>query len=136
MRIQFDTPDIYEDHTRTRFRYLRGDWKYGTVKGGFDSEKDKTPLDNIVREFNEEVMFFDSREAFQPMNITINRRHLYSIHLDDATELCAGISQRKTMYYGELFDVELRTTEQVRQIWTNLNHTSKKALAFIDPSFV
>ena len=135
MRIQYDTPDVYEDHIRTRFRYLRDDWRYGIVKGGFDASKDETPLDNAVREFSEEVMSFDDRNMFEPLHTKVHNREVYKIHFQDPTELCATISQRKTMLYGELFDVELKTIQSIKTIWRNVNHISKQALQLIDPSF-
>ena len=135
IRIQFDTPNIYEDYTRTRFRYLRSDWRYGVVKGGFQAEKDKTTLDNAIREFNEEVMNFEDKNQFEPLHTKVHNREVYKIQFQDPSELCAAISQRKTMYYGELFDVELRTIDSIKSIWRNVNHVSKQALQLIDPSF-
>jgi hypothetical protein len=135
MRIQFDTPDIYETHVRTRFRYLRNDWKYGIVKGGFDSQKDTSSLDNASREFNEEVMTFDDKNAFQYLNTKIQNRDVYKIHFQNETELYDAILQRKTMCYGELFDIQFLKSEEIKKIWRNVNHVSKQALQLIDPSF-
>ena len=135
MRIQFDTPDIYPNYTRTRFRYLRNDWKYGIVKGGFKPQKDTTTLDNAVREFNEEVMTFEDRNAFENLNMKVHGREVYKVSFQTETELCAAISQRKTMFYGELFDVELKSINEIKQVWRNINHVSKQVLTLIDPSF-
>ena len=76
---------------RSRFRYLRGDWRYGIVKGGFQAGKDETTLDNAIREFSEEVMDFDDRDAFVPMNVKVHNRDVYKVHFQDSAELCAAI---------------------------------------------
>lgn len=128
MRIQFDTPDIYPMYTRTRFRYLQDDWRYGIVKGGFENTKDRTPLDNAIREFREEVMDYPNEEAFEDMGIKLYGRHVFRLHLDDSTGLCKAIAHRTNTYYGELFEMELLTADELRKIWRNLNVVSKRAL--------
>jgi hypothetical protein len=133
MRIQFDTPDIYETYTRTRFRYLNDDWRYGVVKGGFDKEKDVNSLDNIIREFTEEVMEFTNKEAFEDMNFSVYNRHIYRLHLSDPTDLCKAIAHRTNSYYGELFEMELLSWDELKVIWRNLNVVSKRAIEFINP---
>ena len=134
MRIQFDTPDVYSNYTRTRYRYLADDWRYGIVKGGFKSEKDSNSLDNILREFNEEVMKFDDVNAFEDMKVNIYNRHLFRLNLEDPTNLCKAIAHRTNSYYGELFEMELRTIDEIKQIWRNLNVVSKSAfqLTYLD----
>ena len=127
MRIQFDTPDIYPNYTRTRYRYLASDWRYGAVKGGFKSEKDSSSLDNVMREFNEEVMKFDDANAFQNMNVRIYNRNLFRLHLEDPADLCKAIAHRTNSYYGELFEMELRTIDEIKEIWMNFNVVSKRA---------
>lgn len=131
MRIQFDTPDVYSTYTRTRFRYLEQDWRYGVVKGAFDSRCDKTSLDTAVREFNEEVMPFDDRGAFQKQPTVVHERDLYTLHIDDPTDLCETIASRANAYYGELFEMELRTWDEMQIIWPNLNVVSKRSLEFV-----
>lgn len=131
MRIQFDTPDVYPTHTRARFRYLEKDWRYGVVKGTYNSHKDSSSLDTAVREFNEEVMTFEDRDLFHDQNIKIHSRDLYTLHLEDSTSLCIMIARRTNMYYGELFEMELLTIDELHRIWKNLNVVSKRAIEFI-----
>lgn len=131
MRVQFDTPDIYPEYTRTRFRYLEYDWRYGIVKGSYESTIDKNTLDTAVREFSEEVMEFTDREAFEDMNVVVHKRDLYSLNFTDPTNLCKTIAYRTNTYYGELFEMELRTWDEIQEIWKNLNVVSKRALEII-----
>ena len=131
MRIQFDTPDVYPTYTRSRFRYLEKDWRYGIVKGTFNQYKDSDSLDTALREFNEEVMPFDDRDAIHDTNMKIHSRDLYTLHFEDATELCKLIARRTAMYYGELFEIELLTIEELQRIWRNLNVVSKRSIEFI-----
>jgi len=127
MRVQFDTPDIRVDIARTRFRYLEKDWKYGTVKGNFDTYKDTTSLDTAFREFNEEVMPFTDKSSIQELNAKIHLRDLYALHLANATDLCIAIARRTNMYYGELFEIQLMTWDEIQKIWKGLNLISKRA---------
>jgi hypothetical protein len=131
MRIQFDTPDIYPTHTRARFRYLEQDWRYGIVKGSFNSHTDSNSLDTALREFNEEVMPFEDRELIEDLNTKIHYRDLYALHLKDPTDLCKTIAKRTNMYYGELFEMEILTWDELQLIWKNLNVVSKRSLEFI-----
>lgn len=131
MRIQFDTPDIYSNYTRTRFRYLEKDWRYGVVKGAYNPHKDSNTLDTALREFNEEVMSFEDRDLFHHQNIKIHSRDLYTLHLEDSTQLCIMVARRTNMYYGELFEMELLTFDELHHIWKNLNVISKRAIEFI-----
>ena len=131
MRIQFDTPDIYPTHTRARFRYLEQDWRYGIVKGSFNSHTDSNSLDTALREFNEEVMPFEDRDLIEDLNTKIHYRDLYALHLKDPTDLCKTIAKRTNMYYGELFEMEILTWDELQPIWKNLNVVSKRSLEFI-----
>jgi hypothetical protein len=131
MRIQFDTPDIYPTHTRARFRYLEKDWKYGVVKGTFNHHKDSTSLDTALREFNEEVMPFEDRDLIEDTNVQIHSRDLYTLHFEDSTNLCIMTARRTNMYYGELFEMELLTWDEIQTIWKNLNVVSKRSLEHI-----
>jgi hypothetical protein len=131
MRIQFDTPDLHPNYTRTRYRYLRSDWRYGVVKGAFESSKDMNSLDNAIREFNEEVMDFDDRDAFEDMKVRLFDRDVFRLHLEDSTDLCKAIAHRTNSYYGELFEMELMSWEEIQNIWRNLNVVSKSALEFV-----
>lgn len=131
-RVQFDTPDIYPSHTRARFRYLAKDFRYGVVKGASKST-DATSLDTAIREFNEEVMPFENRSAFRDMNMVIHMRDLYMLHFNEPTKLCVTVASRTNMYYGELFEMELRTWDELQYIWSNLNVVSKRALETIKP---
>jgi hypothetical protein len=130
-RVQFDTPDVYPEYTRARFRYLDKDWKYGTVKGTFEERRDRTTLDTALREFNEEVMPFEDTRHIQDMNVKIHLRDLYALHLPDSTELCIAIARRTNMYYGELFEIQLMTWDEIQFIWRGLNLMSKRALETI-----
>ena len=131
MRIQFDTPDIHPTHTRARFRYLEKDWRYGIVKGAFNIHKDTNSLDTALREFNEEVMPFEDRDAIEDLNTQIHSRDLYALEIKDPTDLCRMVAKRTNMYYGELFEMELLTWEELQLIWRNLNVVSKRSLEFI-----
>lgn len=131
MRIQFDTPDIYPTYTRARFRYLEKDWRYGVVKGTFSPQKDTTSLDTAFREFNEEVMPFEDIDKLVDMNVVIHSRDLYRLNFEDCTDLCKVIAKRTNMYYGELFEMELLTWDEIQKIWKNLNVVSKRALETI-----
>jgi hypothetical protein len=131
MRIQFDTPDVYPTYTRSRFRYLEKDWRYGVVKGTFNQYKDKDSLDTALREFNEEVMTFEDKDAIRDTNMKIHSRDLYTLHFEDPTELCKMIAKRTNMYYGELFEIELLTFDELQRIWKNLNVVSKRSIEFI-----
>ena len=133
MRIQFDTPDIYPTYTRTRFRYLKDDWRYGVVKGGFENSKDMNALDNAVREFREEVMDFVEPDAFENMNMKLYGRELFRLHLPQSIDLCNAIAHRTNSYYGELFEMELLSWDELKVIWRNLNVVSKRALEVINP---
>ena len=132
MRVQFDTPSVYPEYTRVRFRYLAKDFRYGIVKGAKESV-DESSLDTAIREFNEEVMPFDNRSAFRDMNMVIHMRDLYMIHFNEPTNLCVTIASRTNMYYGELFEMELRNWDELQYIWSNLNVISKRALRTIMP---
>ena len=132
MRVQFDTPHVYPDHTKSRFRYLANDFRYGIVKGAKESV-DESSLDTAIREFNEEVMPFDNRSAFRDMNIVIHMRDLYMLHFNEPTNLCVNIASRTNMYYGEMFEMELRNWDELQYIWSNLNVISKRALRTITP---
>lgn len=131
MRVQFDTPDIYPDYTRARFRYLEKDWKYGIVKGTFNTLHDATTLDTALREFNEEVMKFDDVSKIQDLNMKIHMRDVYALHFTDATDLYTAIARRTNMYYGELFDIQFMTWDEIQTIWRGLNLISKRALELI-----
>ena len=132
MRVQFDTPDIYPGHTRARFRYIDRGFRYGVVKGASKST-DATSLDTAIREFNEEVMPFENRSAFRDMNMVIHMRDLYMLHFNEPTLLCTTIASRTNMYYGEMFEMELRNWDVLQDIWSNLNVVSKRSLETIKP---
>ena len=134
MRIQFDTPDVYSTFTRARFRYLEKDWRYGIVKGTFNQQKDTNTIDTAFREFNEEVMPFDDKYLFCNLNIQVHSRDLFELELTDPTDLCKMIAKRTNMYYGELFEMELLTLDEIQRIWKNLNVVSKRSLEFIGSS--
>jgi hypothetical protein len=131
MRIQFDTPDVYADHTRARFRYLEKDWKYGVVKGTFSTVHDTTTFDTAVREFSEEVMKLNDVTGIRDLNTKIHLRDLYSLHFQDSTDLYTAIARRTNMYYGELFDIQFMSWEEIRALWRGFNLISKRALELI-----
>jgi len=134
MRIQFDTPDVYSEFTRARFRYLEKDWRYGIVKGTFNQQKDTNTIDTAFREFNEEVMPFEDKYLFCNLKIQVYSRDLFELELTDPTDLCKMIAKRTNMYYGELFEMELLTWDEIQRIWKNLNVVSKRSLEFIASS--
>lgn len=131
MRVQFDTPDIYPDYTRARFRYLEKDWKYGIVKGTFSTIHDTSTLDTALREFNEEVMKFDDMSRIQDLNVKIHMRDVYALHFTEPTELYTAIARRTNLYYGELFDIQFMTWDDIQKIWRGFNLISKRALELI-----
>ena len=76
-------------------------------------------------------MGFTDREAFEDMNVVVHKRDLYSLNFTDPTNLCKTIAYRTNTYYGELFEMELRTWDELQEIWKNLNVVSKRALEII-----
>lgn len=128
MRIQYDTPVQHDGYQRTRFRYLASDWKYGVIKGNA-SPIDTCPRDTALRELREELLG-DVELDIQDMGIVICRRRLFTLHLEDYSMLYSALSDRNNSYFGELFEPELKSWDELRDIWPHLNVVSKRALEY------
>jgi hypothetical protein len=138
VRVQFDTPkQNSETHLgKVRFRVEPKTAKFGIVKGGMEPQDGGSSLNTAVREFREECMnvvispsLFVKAKPFKSKANPIQDRDVYYLDVTrfKSTMLLNMEAWRQT-YYGELFDTQFKTKDDVMKIWNKLNITSKIAL--------
>jgi hypothetical protein len=130
-QVQFDTPRQSKKNsafTEVRFRVVPDEPKYGIVKGG-EEDADISSVHIAQREFNEECADVSPKlSEFKKMGPS----RPYAMYSLDATDYARTIEQsivsRFAQQYGELFDSQFMSYQEVCSLWTNLNRISKDAL--------
>lgn len=132
MRIQYDTPyynpDTGDAHVRLRILSTLG-YKYGVMKGGKELVDNNDLQKTAIREFREEVADIDI-ESKRFILKESAERNIYELILThkEYTSVLEEIIKRYYTYYGELFEVQFLTKEEIYAKWSMLNSISKKAL--------
>jgi 8-oxo-dGTP pyrophosphatase MutT (NUDIX family) len=138
MEIKFDTPvKVAEDVYKCNYRFLPKSFKRGISKGKIESGEE--PKDTVRREIIEELgMDFGQSHMIDlgrcanyqmyslDMKVYMSRRTINEI----VEEVQSRISSRKYIKYGELFDVSIKSLDQViESVRKNeFNHASALAI--------
>ena len=137
-RVQFDTPKQNpETHVgKVRFRMEPKSPKFGIVKGGMEAQDGGLSINTALREFREECMniqlptsLFVKAQPYKSKTAPIQPRDVYFLEVTQFKDkLLMTMEAWKQTYYGELFDTQFKTQEEVCTLWKKLNITSKIAL--------
>lgn len=133
MRIQYDTPR-YNPETGDAKVHLRVlstvGYKYGVTKGGKETVDENDLQKTAIREFKEEVADL----SIAPERFILKesgQRNIYELELTqyEYTRILEEIIKRYYSFYGELFEVQFLTKEEIQSKWSMLNSISKRALS-------
>jgi 8-oxo-dGTP pyrophosphatase MutT (NUDIX family) len=137
MEIKFDTPvKVAEDLYKCNYRFLPQSFKRGISKGKIESGEE--PKDTVRREIIEELgMDFGQSHMIDlgrcanyqmyslDIKVYMSRRTINEI----IEEVQSRISSRKHIKYGELFDVSIKSLDQVIESVRNNEFNYASALA-------
>ena len=140
MRVQYDTPhpDTATLVARAHLRVLsKTKVRYGIVKGGMEPVDATNPRKTALREFNEECMnvpvrldsFHQARTHKSTSENPLKGRELYFLNITDMLPLIDTAKRgRQADHYGELFDTELKSYEDLCAMRNRLNLASRYAI--------
>ena len=139
-RVQYDTPHQNPETrvAKTHLRFLpKSGIKYGIVKGGMELVDKGDTLKTALREFQEECMNLPVKlNAFQKAKshstekeTPLKGRDLYFLNITPVLHLLESTKLGRQMdHYGELFDSEMKTFEEVCKLRAKLNFPSRYAI--------
>lgn len=139
-RVQYDTPrqDLETRIARTHLRFLpKTGNKYGIVKGGMEEVDKCDTLNTALREFQEECMnlpiqpsaFKKAKSHFPEKETPLKGRDLYFLNITPILHLFESAKLGRQMdHYGELFDSDMKTYDEVYKVRNKLNFPSRYAI--------
>lgn len=126
--VQYTPPD---EQRRIHFCCVTDQSKIGIIKGGVKDNED--PLQTIQRELMEEVGILLPIHRFLPTPFYLPRTTCYwvPVHPHEAHWMMYRIQQRKEQLVGEVFDLQFRSLDQIRQSTFYLNSVSRYVIQHI-----